>query len=90
MGAFEADRDVTERLELQKGRAYAAKVVQAPATVSEGLLVRLADGNLTYGPMPWPGPRGTDLPGVDDDVLITMDDEGQWWCVAWWPYGEIA
>lgn len=90
MGAYEADTDTRDRLELEKGRSYAGKVVKAAATVSEGLLVRLADGDQTYGPMAWPGPRALDFPAVDDDVLFTRDDEGEYWCIAWWPYGPIA
>lgn len=88
--AFEASEDAAERQKLQAGHNYEGKVVQAPATVSEGLLVRLADGELTYGPMAWPGARGTDLPVVNDDVLFTISEDGQYWCLVWWPYGEIA
>lgn len=88
--AYEASEDAQERRKLQAGHNYEGKVVKAPATVSEGLLVRLSDGELTYGPMAWPGARGVDLPDVGDDVLFTISEDGQFWCVVWWPYGEIA
>lgn len=85
---FEASEDFRERQQLLAGRVYEGKVVQAPASVSQGLVVRMLDGQLAYGPMAWPA-RGTTLPAVGDNVLFTESDQGQYWCLVWWPYGEI-
>lgn len=74
------------QVDLETAHAYEAYVVADLATPQDLLLARLTDQDKTFGPMPWPGPRGTLYPSRGDRCLITISDDDLYWCIAWWPY----
>lgn len=82
----EIKKEAILEVEIKNGHGYTAFVVADLATPQDGMLARMASQDRTFGPMPWPGPRGTLYPSRGDRCLITIDDDDQYWCIAWWPY----
>lgn len=61
-------------------------VITAPATIADSFTVTVADfsGDHFYEITRWM-PRGEVLPAEGDETLIVKDENGEPWCVAWWP-----
>lgn len=73
-------------LELAAGQLYEGIVVNTLVDPSDGVLIRLADQDKAFGPMPWMERASVTGPTRGDRALFTKSDQESYWCVNWWPY----
>jgi len=67
-----------------------AFIATAPADLSEKVYVTIPDFDpaLRFGPCRWQARSDTALPDRGDRALVQRDNRGEWWVVAWWPFGD--
>lgn len=66
---------------------WRAEFATRPSTLDELVMITIPAWStvLQLGPCFWQSRDDTLRPFVGDPCLAFLDDEGDWWVIAWWP-----